>query len=63
MGFKLNYAYNDQNRIGDHICYISDLTKIRAHFPDWQLEYDLSRIFCELVEQYTRREAARRRRC
>ena len=33
MGFKLNYTYNDQSRIGDHICYISDLTKIRSHFP------------------------------
>jgi CDP-paratose 2-epimerase len=59
MGIKLNYTYNGQNRIGDHICYISDLTKIQTHFPDWQLEYDLSRIFCELVEQYTRRDAAR----
>jgi CDP-paratose 2-epimerase len=63
MGIKLNYTYNGQNRIDDHICYISDLTKIQTHFPDWQLEYDLSRIFCELVEQYTRRDATRRRRC
>ncbi len=62
MGIKLNYTYNEQNRIGDHICYISDLTKIRSHFPDWKLEYDLSRIFFELVEQYTRREVARSRR-
>src|SRR6266567_5475993 len=29
MGVKLNYTYNEQNRIGDHICYISDLTKMR----------------------------------
>jgi len=62
MGVKLNYTYNEQNRIGDHICYISDLTKMRSHFPDWKLEYDLARIFFELVEQYTRREVARSRR-
>jgi CDP-paratose 2-epimerase len=49
MGFALNYTYKDQPRTGDHICYITDLTKIRAHFPDWKLEYDLSRIMTELV--------------
>jgi CDP-paratose 2-epimerase len=58
MGFTLHSTYKDQNRSGDHICYISDLTKLRSHFPDWKLEYDLSGIFYELVEQYTRRAAA-----
>src|SRR6266545_3088406 len=62
MGLHINYTYQEQPRTGDHICYISDLTKIRSHFPDWKLEYDLSRIFFELVEQYTRREVARSRR-
>jgi hypothetical protein len=32
------------NRIGDHICYISDLTKIRAHFQNWRQEYRIRRI-------------------
>ncbi|HKA22828.1 MAG TPA: NAD-dependent epimerase/dehydratase family protein, partial [Blastocatellia bacterium] len=56
MGFKLNSTYKDQNRIGDHVCYISDLTKIHSHFPDWQLKYDLTRIFFELVERYTKKQ-------
>ena len=29
-GFRLDYSYNAQNRVGDHICYISDLAKIRS---------------------------------
>ena len=56
MGFKLNSTYKDQNRFGDHVCYISDLTKIHSHFPDWQLKYDLTRIFFELVERYTKKQ-------
>jgi CDP-paratose 2-epimerase len=52
MGFKLDYQYREENRIGDHICYISDLSKIRSHFPDWRLEYSLPRIFEELVTRH-----------
>jgi CDP-paratose 2-epimerase len=52
-GFELKYKYNDQNRTGDHICYISDLTKIRSHFPNWDLSYNLPRIIDEIVERYT----------
>ncbi len=50
MGFELEYVYKDQPRLGDHICYISDLTKIRKHFPIWKLEYSLPRIFEEHVK-------------
>lgn len=50
MGHRLDFRYEPSNRVGDHICYISDLSKIRSHFPQWQLEYDLPRIFEELVQ-------------
>jgi CDP-paratose 2-epimerase len=49
MGFALKYDYQDVARIGDHICYISDLRKLRSHFPDWRLEYDLPAILSGLV--------------
>jgi len=62
MGFQINYEYKEQHRIGDHICYVSDLTKLRAHFPDWQLEYDLVKICCELVERYTGKASSLLRR-
>jgi len=55
MGFELRYTYNDQSRIGDHICYISDLTKAQAHFPGWKLTYDLPQIVTEIVDRHLKR--------
>jgi len=52
IGFSLKYEMQEQNRVGDHICYISDLSKLRSHFPQWRLEYDLHRIIEELVRRY-----------
>jgi len=52
MGFTLTYEYRDLNRTGDHLCYISDLTKLRSHFPEWRLEYDVSRILTEIVNRH-----------
>ena len=49
MGHRLAYSYEETNRVGDHICYISDLAKIRTHFPNWKMEYDLNRILEEIV--------------
>jgi len=40
------------NRIGDHIWYISDLTKIRAHFQNWRQEYRIRRIVEGTVQRY-----------
>lgn len=54
MGYKLDYKYDPKNRIGDHICYISDLAKIRRHFPNWRLTYDLPRILDEMIARYAR---------
>jgi CDP-paratose 2-epimerase len=55
MGLKLRYSYKDTNRTGDHICYISDLSKLRAHFPNWKMQYDLPRILDEIAARHTRR--------
>ena len=52
LGYKLNYQYKEQNRTGDHVCYISDLTKIRRDFPNWRLEYNLPRILSEMVARH-----------
>ncbi len=48
-GFGLQFTYNEENRTGDHICYISDLSKVRQHFPEWRLTYDLNKIIDEIV--------------
>jgi CDP-paratose 2-epimerase len=54
MGLRLRYSYQDVNRVGDHICYISDLRKLRRDFPNWQMRYDLPRILDEIVKRHTR---------
>ncbi len=51
MGYKLNYSYEPVNRTGDHICYISDLSKIKKQFPNWKLEYGLERIITGIVDR------------
>lgn len=49
-GKRPKTSYDDTHRVGDHICYYSDLAKLRRHFPDWQLEYSLDAIIEEVVE-------------
>jgi len=49
-GKKMNYEYVDQNRAGDHICYISDLSKMKAHYPGWDITKTLSDVFREIYE-------------
>src|SRR6266849_8213452 len=51
IGFHLRYSYDPTNRVGDHICYVSDLRKIRSHFPHWQMEYDLPKIIHGIAER------------
>lgn len=51
MGYPLRYRYEETNRTGDHICYISDLGKLKSHFPNWTLEHDLQNIIESIVGQ------------
>lgn len=48
-GKKLAWTYVDENRKGDHICYISDLRKFQAHFPNWRLTKSLDTTLEEIV--------------
>ncbi|WP_455640373.1 NAD-dependent epimerase/dehydratase family protein [Parabacteroides sp.] len=56
-GKKMIYDYTDENRIGDHICYYSDLSKMRAHYPGWDITRSLEQIFREIYEGWQNREA------
>jgi CDP-paratose 2-epimerase len=47
-GNTLNYSYSETNRIGDHIWYISDLSKFKAHYPNWDWTYDLKETLSEM---------------
>jgi CDP-paratose 2-epimerase len=48
-GQKLTTQYQDQARKGDHICYISDLSKFQSHYPEWRITRNLDQILEELV--------------
>ena len=50
-GNKLDYSYSDVNRIGDHIWYISDVSKFELHFPKWKYEYDLQGIIDNIYSE------------
>jgi len=54
-GRRMEWSYVDKNREGDHICYYSDLRKIRTHYPDWSLERSLDDIFREIVDGWRQR--------
>ena len=51
-GIKQIYSYVDENRIGDHICYYSDLKKMKEQFPQWTITKDLITTFTEIVESW-----------
>jgi CDP-paratose 2-epimerase len=48
-GKKMNYEYVDEPRKGDHICYISNLTKMRTHYPEWDISVSLEKIVEEII--------------
>jgi len=54
-GKKMNYEYIDKNREGDHMCYISDLSKMRNHYPDWNITKNLETTFSEIVSAWKER--------
>jgi CDP-paratose 2-epimerase len=54
-GKEMKYDYVDQNRAGDHICYISDLQKMKEHYPNWDITKNLRTTFEEIYESWLTR--------
>ena len=54
-GKPMRHEYVDRARVGDHVCYISNLGKLQRHFPGWTLTRSLADIFRELVESWNAR--------
>src|SRR6266567_1844022 len=48
-GRKINWTYSEQARKGDHICYISNLAKLKSHYPGWSVTRSLDSILEEMV--------------
>ena len=55
---KLNYVQCDQNRIGDHIWYISNVAKFKNQYPNWNYKYDISMIVEDIYYGYIERSEA-----
>ena len=56
-GREQRYTYVEDNRAGDHICYYSDLRKMRSHYPAWDLTKSLEQTVGEIVAAWQKREA------
>ena len=52
---KMVWEYSDKNREGDHICYYSDLSKMKSHYPQWDITKSLDDIFSEIVNSWVER--------
>jgi CDP-paratose 2-epimerase len=57
-GRKMNYEYIDKSREGDHICYISNLTYFKSHYPQWEISKSLDDIVREIINAWKTRLAA-----
>ena len=57
-GKKISWTYSEQARKGDHICYISNLNKLKSHYPGWEVTRDLPSILEEMVVAEQRRHTA-----
>jgi CDP-paratose 2-epimerase len=49
-GGRCHARHSDTARIGDHICYISDMSKFRRHYPGWTIEHRLDAILTEMID-------------
>jgi CDP-paratose 2-epimerase len=51
-GKKMVYEYSDNARIGDHICYYSDLAKMKAHYPGWGITRSVHDTLAEIADRW-----------
>lgn len=49
-GNKMDWKYQDQNRVGDHIWWVSDVSRFKKDYPDWRQKYALKEILREIYE-------------
>lgn len=54
-GKSMRYKYEEINRIGDHICYYSDLRKMKNHYPNWDITKSLNTVFEEIYLSWLKR--------
>lgn len=52
---KISYNYTETNRIGDHIWYISDVSKFKGHYPEWEYKFNFESIMEEMYNNMYKR--------
>jgi CDP-paratose 2-epimerase len=57
-GRQMNWSYKDDNRIGDHIWWISDLKRFKDHYPEWRITYDIRETLAEIHEAMRQRASS-----
>ncbi len=55
-GRELNHSFSENNRVGDHIWWISDIRKFENHYPKWKISYNIENIIVEIIEAATERQ-------
>lgn len=58
-GKPMKYRYDENNRSGDHICYYSDLRKMRSHYSGWNITKDLNTTFTEIYQSWISRNSTK----
>ena len=49
-GNTISWNYEDENRFGDHIWWVSDVSRFKADYPDWNYQYNMEEIMREIYE-------------
>ena len=52
LGKKAIVTYKDEPRVGDHIWYISDLSKFKSHYPNWRITYDIDATLRDIAGRW-----------
>jgi CDP-paratose 2-epimerase len=58
-GHKVKWTLGDDNRKGDHICYISDLSKLRRDYPEWDIRVSLRDMLSQMIAAEEKRQSAK----
>lgn len=54
-GNRMSYSYTETNRIGDHMWWVSNVSKFKLHYPEWTWQYDLNDILSQMFEAMAKR--------
>jgi CDP-paratose 2-epimerase len=59
-GNNLSWIYQNENRFGDHIWWVSDVSRFKNDYPDWEYQFDIKKIMVEIYEGLQKRSTVSR---